>query len=860
MRKILPIALSLLIWITSGQSQNLQEKKATVRLSNVSLEEALTIIGISYGVQLSYSDDVVPTQTIINLDIQDEGLTTSLERLLKPYALTFKVTNRNRIILRKIPNTLTQTIRGTVVDAVTRAPIPGATVIIQESNPLIGTTTDESGKFKIDHVPVGRRTVVVSSVGYNTRMLSSLLLGTGKEQVFEVAVFESVTQMDEIVVTGLKNEGIPGEGVAVTSGLTFSVEEAKRYAGSLGDPARMASSFAGVTGASDENNGLVVRGNSPRGILWRVDGIEIPNPNHFATEGSSSGVVSVLSPNVISNSDFLTGAFPSQYGNALSAVFDISLRNGNNETREYSFQTGLSGIETSIEGPFSKQHAASYLANYRYSTLSVLDKLGFDLNEAGQYKDYQDLSFKINYPTATAGTFSFFGIGGKSKSVKMDSTILDNNSSDVGVLGLSYRQMLNGSTYLQTSVSYSGTQISKLREIEGLSAGTFATEESYVKSYSRVLLSVRRRITNRYFIEGGAILSQLRYNFFLKTVNPGDSTYTVVINFSERERGSTYITQGFLYARQYFSSKLFGFYGFHFMNFALTDDYSIEPRAGLRWQLSEDKSISMAYGKHSRIENLQYYLARNHQSGGDEVQINKELGFTRSDHVVLSYSDAFSSHHHFKAEAYYQQLYNAPVQTDPSVIYASINEDSGFISDSLTNKGKGKNYGLELSLEQSFTRNFYYLINTSLFRSAFKVHDETERSTAYDGNYSIHVLGGKEFEAGSNRNRIGLNLKVTQAGGRRYVPIDLLKSIEENRQVHNWSEAFDYQLPAYFRADFQFLYKINRPHYSFELRLDVQNLTNHRNAAWYYYDASDQSVKLRKQVGMVPLLSLRVDF
>lgn len=847
----------IFLLISSGavsQIDKPKQKKITVMLNNISLEEALTILSISYSVQFSYSDDVVPTQAMINLSIKDDDLASALDKLLGPYSIAYKKSEGTRIILMKRHTPLTQTIRGVVVDQMTSTPIPGATVSVQNTNPMAGGITDESGKFNIDNVSVGRTIIQITSVGYSPKTINGLLLGTGKEMVLEVNLSESVTSMDEVVIEALKNEGIPGDGVALTSGHSFTVEETKRYAGSMGDPARMASVYAGVTGPSDDNNALVIRGNSPRGVLWRVEGIEIPNPNHFTTEGASSGAVSVLSTNVLEGSDFLTGAFPAQYGNALSGVLDMRLRNGNNSREEYSIQTGLLGLEASAEGPFNNHHSSSYLVNYRYSTLSVLDKLGFELNEAGQYKDYQDISFKLNFPTQ-AGSFSVFGIGGKSKANRTDTTLFDNNISDVGVLGVSYKHRIDKNTFLNGSVSYSGTRISKFSEITNLPSGLLALEENYSKSYARASLSGRRRITNRYFVEGGAIMSRLNYDFFLKNIDLGNPAYNVIVNFSERDY--TYIAQGFLYARQYFSPSLLGFYGFHFINFALTKDHSIEPRAGLRWQFSPRQSLSLAYGKHSRIENLQYYLARDHQSGGNEVQINRDLAFTRAHHVVLSYERTISSSHRLKLESYYQQLYNSPV-SDQNALHVSINEDTGFTTDSLINKGSGNNYGVELSLDKSFSNNFYYLINASVYRSTFAVADQPKRNTAYNGNYSVHILGGKEFEMGSGR--LGLNLKITSAGGRRYVPIDLEKSIAKGRPIHDWEHAFERQFPDYFRTDLQVVYKMNRERYAVELKLDIQNLTNHRNAAYYYYDADSASLKLKQQIGFLPLLSCRVEF
>jgi hypothetical protein len=856
--KITLLALCVLICqpVTALVYQQ-QQKKVTLSLAGISMEEALAILSIRFGVQFSYSDDVVPLQTIINLAIHDEPLDSALVKLTKPYRLSYRKVRNNRIVLQKTTVALTQIIRGTVKDQVTNAPIRGASVILKDVVPLTGTTTDDQGRFRIDPTPVGRTSLVVSSIGYNPTVISGVLLATGKELVLNVHLSESIVPMTEVVITALKNEGIPGDGVALTSSRSFSVEDTRRYAGSLGDPARMASAFAGVTIGSDDTNALVVRGNSPRGVLWRVDGIEVPNPNHFATEGASHGVVSIVSPNVIGNSDFLTGAFPAQYGNALSAVFDIHLRNGNNERREHAIQTGLLGLEVSTEGPTSRNHKSSYLANYRYSTLSVLDKLGVGLNKAGEYKDYQDLSFKLHCPTR-AGTFSLFGIGGKSKSNLSDTTLFDNNASDVGIAGLTYSHRVNSKTLLNGSLSYAASRIMKISEAHRTGDNVLALTEDYSKSYTRFSLSARRRITQGFFAEGGVTLSRLDYNFYLKDVDPGNPNYQVIINFQEHDH--TTIAQGFLYARQYFSPRLFGFYGLHFMHFAFTHDRSLEPRLGLKWEITDEKYLSFAFGKHSRIENLQYYLARDHQPGGSEVQFNKRLGFTRSNHAVVSYTQRLPASHQFKAEVYHQQLFNAPVQTDPASYYASINEDTGFITDSLTNEGRGKNYGLEISLERSFTDNVYYLINGSVFQSTFSLHRQPDRSTAYNGNYSLHMLLGKEFVTNNQRGRFGINLKVTQAGGRRYVPIDLEQSTLEKRQIYDWESAFERQLPDYFRTDFQLSYKLNWYGCSMEWRVDIQNITNQRNPAYYYFDVETESIRLKKQIGILPLISYRLEF
>jgi hypothetical protein len=840
----------------SGWTQSLPTKKVTIELANISLEKALTILSLSYGVEFSYSDDVVPTQKIVNLSIQDEDIITTLEKLLVPLNLGYKVSN-NRILLKKASFVLTQTIRGKITDEVTHASIPGASILVQLGESQLGASSDTTGKFKLTDIPVGRVSIVVSCIGYDTRTVNNILLGTGKELVIDVPLKESITAMNEVVITAHKNETIPGDGVALTSSKSFSVEDTKRYAGSMGDPARMVTAFAGVTASNDESNALVVRGNSPRGMLWRIEGIEVPNPNHFTSEGASGGVVSILSPNMIERSDFLTGAFPAQYGNALSGVFDINLRAGNNQKREYSLQAGLLGMEASAEGPISKARSSSYLVNYRYSTLSILDKLNFDLNDVGQYKNYQDVGFKIYHPTSKSGSFSLFGIGGRSRSNKALDNLFDRSNSDLGVIGLTYKKKIGDTGYLETALSMSASDIGKDSEISEPNA-LVQVEERYTKSYTRASVLLKKRLSPRYVLEGGITHSLLDFDFYLRNRDPGNTPYQVIVNFSER--GSTSITQGFLFARQYFSPSLFGFYGVHFLNFALTTDRSIEPRVGLRWQPSEKAAWNVAFGKHSKIENLQYYLSRDHQTGGNEVQINKNLSFTRANHFVIGYEQTFFLHHKAKAELYYQRLYNAPALQNDGLLYSSINEDTGFITDTLVNTGSGKNYGIELSLERSFTGNFYYLMNASFYESKFSVDGKAERNTSYNGNHTLHFLVGKEFASQNGKHRFGINLKVTSAGGRPYVPIDLEKSKEQGSAVYFWDQAFEKKLPDHFRSDIQLLYKKNSPRHSIEWRLDAQNFTDRRNAAYYYFDNRDSVVKLKKTIGFLPMLSCRIDF
>ena len=853
------LLIFMLFSICASAQQSLLERKGSFSFSGEPLEKVIPKLKEIYSVEFSYSDDVVPLEARLSLTAEGESLSFVLNYLEKEFNIRYKQIGR-RIVLSRKYEPLLQTVRGIVKDQTSRLPIPAASILVVGTDPPVGGVSAEDGYFKIPDVPVGRWDIQISCIGYNSELLKDVVISTGKELVLEVGLAERVSQMGEHIVMEGK-EGLRSKSAeAAVSAYSFSVEESKRYAGSVGDPARMAANFAGVRGTNDENNALMIRGNSPRGVHWRIEGIEVPNPNHFTTEGASSGVVSILSPNIVGNSSFFTGAFPAEYGNALSGVFEIGLRNGNNEKREHSFQLGVLGLEASTEGPVSKKGSSSYLFNYRYSTLNLLDKAGVELNRAEEYKNYQDIAFKLNFPDTRAGSFSLFGLGGLSRAKLDGKRRQDHNYSDVGIAGLTHQKSLKGRIIIRSVLSLSATHIFRDNQLLNLPTGFLELEEDYSKTYARGSFTATKKVSPNYMLEGGAIYSRLFYNFFLRNRDSGNSAYEEIIHFDEK--GQAGISQGFVRARQSISPVLLADYGLHFLHFGLTNDLSLEPRIGVRWKLSPSQGLNFGYGKHSKVENLQYYLARDHQKGGHEIQINKDLGFTRARHFVLGYENFLRPDLRFKTETYYQHLSNAPVRQDPFNLYSALNEDTGFITDTLINGGKGRNYGIEFSLEKSFSQNFYYLLNGSLYQSKFRIGEGQERNSSYNGTYSFNFLAGYESEkAGFKNQRVwGLNIGGMYAGGTPYIPIDEKRSEEAGAPVFDLERAYEVRLPDYFRADLQLVYKMYRPEHSIEWRLDLRNLSNKGNPAGYFYDHERNMVRLKRQIGLLPILSCRVDF
>ncbi len=752
---------------------------------------------------------------------------------------------------------LTQTIRGKVIDQESLTPVIGANIIILDTNPLLGASTDVNGEFKIQNVPVGRHTLKVSSIGYDETTIPELVVGSGKEVVLTLRLTESLVKMDELVITAGQEKGRPNNDLAVVSARSFTVDETKRYAAAVNDPGRMALSFAGVATNDDESNVIVIRGNSPRGLLWRIEGIEVPNPNHFGEEGSSGGGISMLSVNMLDNSDFFTGAFPAEYGNASSGVFDIKLRNGNNQQREYAFQAGFLGIDFAAEGPFSKNSNASYLVNYRYSTLGILEGLGL-IPEDDAIPNFQDLSFKVNVPTKKAGVFSVWGLGGLSSEELKEENEEEAFHYNMGVGGLSHMYFFSNKTFLETNLSFSKS-INKFTDNEPENEYLF--EEKFENTAFRGSILLNHKFNARHTLRSGFIASHLGFDALDET-NFRDTT-----TFDVNSDGNSQLLQGYTQWKYRINEQLTLNTGFHYLYFALNESDSFEPRLGLQWAFAPQQSLSFGFGIHSRLDPLANYFAL-YQTGANEyIQPNRNLELTKSCHYVIGYDNMLREDLHLKIEAYYQDLYDVPIGRPAGdenpwyATYSMLNYEDGIVDVPLVNNGTGRNYGLELTLEKFFTYNYYLMLTTSLFESKYTPLDGKEYDTRFNGNYIVNLLAGKEFKVGKKKtNVLGINARMLLSGGNRTTPIDLEHSREEGRAVYEWDQRFEERLGSYFRTDLRISYRINKPKHSSIISLDIQNVTNQENIFSAYYDPVTQNIEKSYQLGLIPVLNYRIEF
>ncbi|MCE7056953.1 TonB-dependent receptor [Algoriphagus sp. AGSA1] len=758
---------------------------------------------------------------------------------------------------------LKQTIRGTVVDHITKAPLPGATVVVLGSDPLIGTTTDKSGDFRLVDLPVGSYTLKVSFIGFKDVLLPNVKLNSGKEVVLTLFVEEDITQIDEFIVTADEKDRTINDMIQV-SGRTFSVEETRKFAAAVNDPGRMAISFPGVTGTDDGNNNISIRGNSPNGLLWRMEGIDIPNPNHFVNPGTAGGGISILSSQLLSDSDFITAAFPTEYGNALSGVFDLNLRKGNNENQEFTFQAGFLGVDLAAEGPIAKGYRGSYLVNYRYSTLSLLSKLGLPLGDF--VTNFQDLSFNVFLPTGPKSTVTIFGFGGLSDqdgnaqkdSLKWESDWDRYSSrffSNTGAVGLKHSYILNQSNFLQSTILASGNSLgSTSARLDDNLNFQGRSNENY--SNSKITLSsvLNTKISAKAALRSGFYLNQLYYNLREDAFEEEIQSMQTHIN----SKGNTQSVQAFSQLNYRANERLTFNLGLHYLQLLLNNSKSLEPRFSASYALDEKQRLSLGYGLHGQVQPLGTYFAEQ-EVNGQIILPNENLDLSKSHHFVLGYDRTLNSYLRMKVETYYQHLFQIPIRSGADETYSIINQQWTFTTDPLVNEGFGRNYGVELTLEQFTYKGFYFLLSSSIYNSLYKTNEDVWRNTAYNGNYNVTLTAGKEYELKKNRV-FGVNLRSIYSGGLRDTPIDLDASIEKGEGVYIEDQLFSEKNPSYFRADLRFSLTKNKPKSTRIWSLDIQNATNRKNVFGEYFEPLSNEIKTSYQAPLIPILSYRVEF
>ncbi|MFN8276124.1 MAG: TonB-dependent receptor [Chitinophagales bacterium] len=774
----------------------------------------------------------------------------------------------------------TKNIRGQVLDKDSKFPISGANVVVVNSNPFLGTVTDDNGYFTLSGVSLGRVNIKISYIGYKDAFLNEILVIAGKETQLNIELEEKVNELKEVVIRAEADKARAKNEFATVSARSFDVEQTNKFSGSRNDPARMASNFAGVSGANDARNDIIIRGNSPLGLLWRLDGVDIPSPNHFSSFGSTGGPVSMLNNNTLSKSDFFTAAFPAEYGNALAGVFDLKMRAGNKDKYEFLAQLGFNGLEAGAEGPFNKKKSqASWLINYRYSTLALFKLMGANFGTGTAVPYYQDLSFKIDVPTKKAGVFRIFGLGGlssiellgsKANLNKKGTDLYGNENQDLvnhsrtGIIGFSHTYFIDSKSFFRTTIAASH-QLQKV-EIDTINLTTHLDKARFNNVFLRQNKYSAHLVYNRKINAANTIMAGVNtnvYDVFFKDSLSYNGQF-IPLKYG---KGQSALIEAYATWQHKFGDRLVLNLGLHGQFFTLSKSIAPEPRLGLRYQLNERMYLSLGYGMHHEIQPLPTYYNRELTLAGSGASTNLNMGFSRSNHVVVGYDLVFLKDFHFKTEAYFQYIDKVPV-SDTSSSFSMLNAGSQFTTPNnnyLVNKGIGRNYGLEITMEKFFTKGYYFLVTGSFFQSEYRGSDGVWRNTAFNGHYVVNTLAGYEYKFGGKKNKtkkyaIAADGKFTAAGGRYYTPVDLAASALQRKEVEIESQAYTKQYADYLRLDLKISFRISLRKMTHEFSFDCQNVTNRKNVFRISYNPRTNQLVTEYQQGLFPLPQYRIYF
>ena len=792
---------------------------------------------------------------------------------------------------------LTQTIRGTVKDKESKFPLMGVNIIVKyynDSSSFIGTVSDLDGNFKIENVKVGRIKMVFKYIGFKPVDLDNLLLNSAKELILTIDMEESAVQVNEVQITATR-AGDPLNEMATVSSRAFTIAETDRYAGSRGDPARMASNFAGVQGADDSRNDIIIRGNSPQSVLWRIEGVDIPNPNHFAIAGTAGGPVSIINNKTLANSDFYTSAFPAEFGNTVAGAFDLRLRNGNNRKFEKTAQLGFLGTDLTLEGPLKKGSNSSFLVTYRYSTLAMFSKLGINIGTDAT-PNYQDGFFKLNFDLKKKGYLSFWGLGGSSNiDIKISDQIVPNRNlygdndrdqnfgTSMAISGLTYSKPINKSTFIKNTFAVSTENqkanhnlIFRHLEFDGNRNDSIFKVDSLVPMLDYKFK--QNKISNSFYVnhkinaaqtfKAGIITDLILWNMLdsVRDINVASPNY---FSWSTRWNTATsaFLIQPYAMWKYKYLEKITVTAGLHAQYFTLSKSASwVEPRVGIRVDLPHRSNWTAGAGLHSQTQPYYtYFYGKDENSDGKIDLYNKNMGFTKSLHTVTGYEKMIGKFMRFKTEAYYQTLWNVPVSVAKSS-FSLVNTGSGFsrfFPDSLQNTGTATNYGIEFTFEKFYSNNYLFLFTASFFDSKYTGSDGIQRNTDFNGKYAMNALLTREFKIGK-ASVLGLGSKFTMAGGRWYGPADSVLSNQQREVVYVDALRNTLQFKDYMRFDLRVEYKISRPKVSHEIAIDFVNLFGIKNVLKLSYAPDDPTatngIRQEYQLGFLPLFYYKIDF
>lgn len=767
-------------------------------------------------------------------------------------------------------NAKAQTLRGQIRDADSGGPLQGATVFLskmQRGADTLSLASNPLGAFEFEGLKPGYYSLSIHSTGYEPQLIREINIASGRVQLLEISLTPSQTTLPKVTisstVSGRRN-------LQVLSEIPLTRDQTLRFPAMYFDPARLAAAYAGVAQTDDGINGMSIRGNNPGGVRWRLEGVEIVNPNHLPNAGTfddrpaaSSGGVLMFSSQLLDNSSLLTGSFPAGFGDALGGVMDMNLRQGNPQKHEFTAQAGLIGLDVSAAGPISKAGKNTYIVNYRYSTVGLLGKMGITFG--GEKIGFQDLSFKTNFTGRKGGNWSLFGVLGISSnvfrpegdSVKVYKDLFHIDfDSKTSIFGLSFQKVLGKKTWIKTSVALSGQENKRMA-----TSSELITVDKNTENHAGFNLNFFHKINERNRLRGG-LNGQVLYYYGL-SANDSDVNYEGWVHIAQVQ---PWVNWDWHSTNRILQMKL-GLHAHVYRTFWESDakgDESLEPRAEITTQLARTQSLSIAYGLQSQLNPLWLEAdTRPNVTHDKDAYPNRGAGFIRAHHIGLRHHWNISEALSLKTELYYQRQYNIPVSAQQGS-FSMINETQLQRYNTLTSTGIAENKGVEISLDRVVNNDWYMALNTSLFTARYQGSDQVWRNSRWGLGHLANATLGKEWYRERTQNKVnafGINGRAVWTGGYRTMPIDLQASAFSKRTVFDTKNGFSEIQADYFRIDLRFYWKRSlgaRRNSTFAM--DFQNVSGQKNIAYRYYDPYLGKVMTKYQLEFVPNMSWRLEF
>ncbi len=745
-----------------------------------------------------------------------------------------------------------QSITGRVQDR-SQQPVPSAMIFLSGDSSRF-TLSDSAGYFRLEPVAEGRRLLVIRKVGF-IPVSDEVLITSGKSIVRVFTMEESNVLLEQVGVTAGRPAVSPGS-------YGISIEKTLRMPANFFDPLRLASVLPAVASGNDQANGIAFRGYSPNGLLWRLEGMDIVNPNHLANAGTLSdrpvangGGVSILSSQVLDRSEFNYGILPASAGNALSGMMDMSLRKGNHQG-EYTVQAGLIGTDLAAEGRLGRSDRTTWLANLRYSTVGLLSKAGVDFG--GEAIDFADMSFHIRSDHTAGGGLSVFGFAGSSSNVfrarPQAEWETEKDRYDIDYTGRTMGIGFRDSRVLRSGLSLDyGAIWSKQKQDRDADSAPFLQPHIDAERFSQTrelvsgMVKLKTRISGKVRNETGAVLtaSEQQLSLFASPTVAWPDRFSPILGKINGILLQPYTAMEAAVGPVRFNAAI------RWVHFSWNNTGGIEPRISATLALAGGQ-LTAGYGRTSQLQQVQVYLAGN--SG---------LPMTRSGQWYAEYARAPSSGLQWRLSAYHHRVSAVPLYEGSSPAFgvplSGINllEETGVAG--MKPVGTGRNIGLEGMVEKRFDSRWYLLASGSVMDARYGLKGSgNPYQSRFNARHTFAVAAGKEWTR--TKNDFGLHLKAVGYGGQRERVIDAVQSQALGTTIYDLNRGYDVALPDYFRTDLRASWRRNKSGRTRTLSIDIQNLLNAPNVAGNYFDTFLGKVTRRYQLGIIPVLTWRLDF